>query len=151
MLGAFFLPSLARAQGAVSELPDGFYLVAEPGEFPEGETVIVFNEREHNQEIIRRQPVLTVPGIRSVRAEERRSGEVSVLVRLDGVQANEVHLATTTYLRRRLALVVGGVALSAPFIAEPIRSTTIQISGGDTPAEAEAFAARLRALAHLQH
>ncbi|MEQ1618074.1 MAG: hypothetical protein ABL883_06990 [Terricaulis sp.] len=74
-----------------------------------------------------------------------------MLVRLGGVQAREVHLATTTYVGRRLALVVGGVAVTAPLVYEPIRSTTIQISGGDTLAEVEAFAARLRTLAHLQH
>ncbi len=73
------------------------------------------------------------------------TGEPVINLRLDGAAGKAFGDLTTEMLGRRLAIVIDGTVLTAPYIQEPILGGSLMISGSFTVAEAERLAAAFAA------
>lgn len=125
-------------------LPDGFYLVLEPGSNPEGESVIVPDLAANGPPLtLIRDPLLSARRISHANSGVDQYSAASVSIDLTASGSLAMRAATAANVGRRMAIVVNGAAVSVARINEPIEGGKLQITGGLSAAQARAIASRL--------
>ena len=138
----------AGAPTAVSSppVPDGFYLVLEDGSSDAGAVTIPDAAPNAPALRLRREPLVPGGAVRHAEATSDAVGRTTVDIELTQSGGELMAAATSKNVGRRLAIVVGGAAISVPTIQTPITGGRVEVSGAWTLSQANAFVGRLQAL-----
>ena len=137
----FLLGTSGMASAQSAAIPDGVYLVTDAEE--EGAIWLPFLGIDQ-EELVSRERLMALH-IASAEAEfDENWGAPIILVTLAETQRETFASLAEKYHDQRLALVVNGVIVVAPYIREPIRGGQLQIGAHGDLESAEAVADALR-------
>jgi preprotein translocase subunit SecD len=137
----FVLGASGMASAQSAAIPDGIYLVTDNEE--DDGIWLPFQGLDH-EELVRRERLMTLE-VASAEAEfDENWGAPIILVTFAESQRETFARLTEKYLDQRLALVVGGVIIVAPYVHEPIRGGQLQIGAHGNLGAAVAVADALR-------
>jgi tetratricopeptide (TPR) repeat protein len=125
-------------------LPDGIYLVLEETGDAAGVDAVMIPNNESNSPPLRviRDPLVHARHFARAEAAQDALGSAIVSIQLNEPGSDQMRIATSENIGRKLAIVVNGVAITVATINSPIAGQ-IQITGGLTLPQAQAIARRL--------
>jgi preprotein translocase subunit SecD len=135
---------VGKAADSSADLPDGFYLVLDNPDDLTADAAVITNEDQPDSPVTvaRKALVLAKEIARAWASEDRQTGGSMINIEMTPAGGTQLRDATTRYLGHRMAIVVGGVVLSAPMIVSPVGAKT-QIQGNFDTAQAKAIVERL--------
>lgn len=124
------LAGISKATEQVQQLPTGFYRLAEAGNYK------VFDSSENDYIYLDGTAVCTIADFKRIYLDADQSGQMVVGIVLTREGSEQLAAATAQLIGEKMAIVIDGALVSAPYVQSVISGGQLQISGLESVAAA---------------